>query len=235
MLDLSKVTLVAMASVDIYATIRALMYSSSKINFGKVMLISHKKPWYLPKKIEYKFTSKTKDMYEWCYKIVYNLHEYIETEYIILIHSDGFIVNPYLWRDDFLMYDYVGAPWPIPENGTSYKDANGEFSRVGNSVSLRSKKLLELPSKINLKWPMREEEGIWHEDGFLCCANKVLFEEYGIKYASLDIAKYFSHESMISEIEGIKPFAFHRWSGRNAVYPDFRLKNFFLKRYFNDI
>ena len=25
---------------------------------------------------------------------------------------DGHIVNPHLWTNEFLKYDYIGAPWP---------------------------------------------------------------------------------------------------------------------------
>ena len=213
-----RVTLVAMASVNVFATVRALMYSYRNIEFGRVLLVSHKKPWYLPKKIDYAYTTKSKDIYEWCYKILYDLYKYIDTDYVILIHSDGFIVNFEKWIDDFYNYDYIGAPWPIPQDN-SYQDASGKLVRVGNSVSLRSKKILELPSKLNLPWEKRN--GYFHEDGFLCCNNKITLEANGIKYAPLEVAKYFSHETMIPDIYGIKPFAFHKWSGSNARYPGY--------------
>lgn len=229
MINLSQVTLVAMAGVDIYATVRALIHSSKNIEFGRVLLISHKKPWYLPSKIDYEYTSKNKDMYEWCYKIVYDLHEYIDTEFIMLIHSDGFVVNADQWKDEFFEYDYIGSPWPIPDDEKSYKDANGVLSRVGNSVSLRSKKILELPTQLDIPWPKREEKGVWHEDGFLCCDQKIYLEEHGLKFAPLDVAKYFAHETMIPEIEGIKPFAFHRYAGTNSKYPKFRRPPLFFK------
>ena len=219
MFNLPQVTLVAMATTNIYATVRALIYSSRKIKFGRILLISHIKPWYLPKKIDFEYTSPNKDVYEWCHKIIYELHKYITTDYIILIHDDGFIVNPEKWQDKFLNYDYIGAPWPIPKDD-SFLDANGNLVRVGNSVSLRSKKILELPSKLNLPWE-DENIGNYHEDGFLCCKNKLLLEKYGVKFAPIEVAKYFSHETMVPEIEGIKPFAFHKWAGSNFEYPDF--------------
>ena len=224
MLELPQITLVAMASTDIYATVRALMYSSKNIKFGRILFLSHEKPWYLPSKMDFEYTSKNKDVYEWCYKIVYELYKYINTDYIILVHNDGFIVNPAQWKDTFLDYDYIGAPWPIPEND-SYRDLDGNLVRVGNSVSLRSKRILELPSKLNLPWE-DENKGNYHEDGFLCCKSKLLLEKYGVKYAPLEVAKYFSHETMIPEIKGIKPFAFHKWSGTNAKYPKFFLSKF---------
>ncbi len=215
-LDLPNVTLVAFAGKKIYATVRALEYSTKKINYGRVLLISHKKPWYLPKNIDFEYTSKSKSMYEWCYKIIYKLHEYIKTDYIILVHSDGFVVNPESWKNSYLDYDYIGAPWPIPEDD-SYLDENKKVIRVGNSVSLRSKRILELPSILNLPW--EPPDGFYHEDGFLCCNVRNTLIRHGIKYAPLEVAKYFSHESMIPEIAGISPFAFHKWHGSNSGYP----------------
>lgn len=221
--DLPNVTLVALAGKKIYATVRALEYSMTGINYGRVLLISHKKPWYLPKNIDFSYTSKSQSMYEWCYKIVYELHRYIDTDYIILVHSDGFVVNPESWKSSFLEYDYIGAPWALPTDN-SYLDANGEIIRVGNSVSLRSKKILELPSTLNIPW--EPPNGFYHEDGFLCCNVRHILQAHGIKYAPLEVAKYFSHESMIPEVQGIRPFAFHKWMGSNAIYPGKILNKF---------
>jgi hypothetical protein len=212
-----------MAGVDIYATVRALKYSQRELSFERVLFISHIKPWYLPRNIDFEYTSKSESIYEWCHKIIFDLHKYITTKYIILVHSDGFIVNPTQWRDEFLNYDYIGAPWPIPSDN-SFRDINGNLVRVGNSVSLRSKKILELPSKLNLPWPDRN--GPYHEDGFLCCNNRHILIEHGINFAPIDVAKYFSHECMIPEIEGIKPFAFHKWAGTNKKYPGYLLNKF---------
>src|SRR4051812_4586663 len=77
---------------------------------------------------------------DWNRAVVFDLGEFINTEYAMLIHPDGFVVNPDKWRPDFLDYDYVGAPWPMPNDEYSYRTPNGELIRVGNSVSLRSKR-----------------------------------------------------------------------------------------------
>jgi len=217
-INLNNVTLVAMAGKNIYATVRALQYSARDINFAKILFLSHVKPFYLPSTIGYRFIEESPSIYEWCHKVIYKLHEFIETDFALLIHSDGFIVNPSSWRDDFLNYDYIGAPWPIPEAGDySYRDATGNLIRVGNSVSLRSKRIMEIPSKLNIPWPQKTEA--FHEDGFLCCNIRHILLEHGVSFAPLDIAKYFSHETMIEEIKDIKPFAFHKWQGTNGIYP----------------
>lgn len=219
MLNLENVTLIAFTSVKIPQTIDALDYSSKDIKFGAVKLVSDIKPNNLPSHIIHEFTSKMSNIDEWNYAAIYNLGKHIETEFAILIHDDGFIVNADSWRPEFLDYDYIGAPWPLPTDDFSFRDINGEIIRVGNSVSLRSKRLIDLPVKINLEW--KSFHGYFNEDGFICVNNRHIYKEHGMKFADIDVAKYFSHEVMIPEIAGIKPFAFHRHFGTNNKYPNF--------------
>ena len=116
---LPNVTLAAMTSVKIYETIKALVYSMQDIEFGQVVLITHRRPFSLPKGITYKHTSKLTDIDCFNYKMAYELGDYIDTDYVLLIHYDGFVVHPEKWRDEFLNYDYIGSPWPVPEPGTA--------------------------------------------------------------------------------------------------------------------
>ena len=55
-----------------------------------------------------------KDVDEWGKFIIYDLYKFIKTNYILLIHPDGFVVNPELWDKKFKDFDYIGAPWPPP-------------------------------------------------------------------------------------------------------------------------
>ena len=218
-LKLPNVTLVAVATRHVEETLQAIIYSCKEIEFGSIKLLSHFTPFCKDEKIEFIRIEKMKNIDDWSHFIVYELNQHIETEFILLVHADGFVVNPTSWRMDFLNYDYIGAPWPLPSDDFSYRDINGQIVRVGNSVSLRSKKLLELPTKLNIPW--EADHGYYNEDGFLCVKNKHIFESNGIRFAPLDIAKYFAHESMIPEIRNIKPFVFHKWFGSNSIYPNF--------------
>lgn len=224
-LKLPNVTLVAMTSVNIRETIEAMKYSMRGIEFGDVVLITHKKPWCLPKEIRYSHTSKLACIDDFNYKMVYELGEHINTEFALIVHSDGYVVHPEMWRDEFLDYDYIGSPWPMPSDDDPllYRDIYGNISRVGNCVGIRSKRLMDYPKQIDMKWEPFESKGkLWYnEDIFICCRNKHLFEEAGMKFAPLEVAKYYSHEHMIPEIDGITPFAFHQWRGTNAQYPKF--------------
>lgn len=222
-IPLPNVTLAAMSSVKIYETIKALEYSMQGIEFGDVILITHRKPFHLPKGIHYRHTSKLTDIDCFNYKIAYELGSYIQTDFVLLIHYDGFVVNPEKWQNQFLEYDYIGSPWPVPAAGKkhSYHDVYGNLCRVGNSVSLRSKKFLDFPLKADLKWE-KDEEGFYNEDIFLCCMNKHRFEEAGMKYAPAEVAAGFGREHVVPETKKAgEPFLFHKWWGPNKGYPKF--------------
>lgn len=216
-LQLPNVTLVIVDTRQPELALQALLYSSRDIDFGRIKLLSNYSPYCRNELVQIHPIPIFNNIDEWCFFIVYELYKYIDTEFIMLIHVDGFVVNPSEWRSQFLDYDYIGSPWPLPKDDFSYRDINGNIIRVGNSVSIRSKKLLEMPSKLKIPWVA--DHGYFNEDGFLCCANRHILQENGIKYAPIEIAKYFAHESMIPEIKGIKPFAFHKWKGSNSKYP----------------
>ncbi len=209
-----------MTSVDISATIQALEYSCRNIEFGKVKIISNIIPYNLPNYIIHQPIHPITSIDQWNYSVIYELGNYVDTEFAILAHADGFVVNPDSWRDDFLDYDYIGAPWPLPKDNFSFRDISGKIIRVGNSVSLRSKRLIDLPAKIELEW--KPFHGFYNEDGFICVNYRHEYTKRGLRFADIDVAKYFSHETMIPEIKNLRPFMFHRYAGTNAIYPKFK-------------
>ncbi len=219
-LKLPKVTLAAMTSVNVYETVKALKYSMREIEFAEVVLISDKKPVYLPGNIRFSYTDRLDNINKFNYKMTYELHEHINTEFALIVHADGFVIHPEKWRDNFLNYDYIGSPWPLPENDYAYRDADGEICRVGNSVSIRSKRLMEYPSKHDCPW-VPVDDGFYNEDIFICCHLKKEMEKEGIRIAPLSEAVYFAREHSLPENKGIEPFAFHKWRGENESYPRF--------------
>jgi hypothetical protein len=67
----------------------------------------------------------------------------VQTPHFLVVQWDGWVVEPKLWTDEFLKYDYIGAPW-------SEGDVNGY--RVGNGgFSLRS---VDMARYISGKYPM---------------------------------------------------------------------------------
>lgn len=208
MIDLKNVTLLSMTSVKLDETIFALKQSYNSINFADVKIITHEKPENLPNDIKFCKIEKIKNIDQYSYSMIYDLDRYVDTEFALIIQYDGFVINPHSWRDEFLDYDYIGAPFAMPKDDFSYRDINGKIFRVGNGgFSLRSKKLIELANKQKLEW--KPFHGYYNEDGFICAMNRHIYESHGCKFAPLDVAKYFSHESIIPEILGVTPFGFH--------------------------
>lgn len=192
MLELNNVTLICLTSKDFEGHKRAMDIASKDINWGA-------------KKIIWDESITSIDI--WNYKCIYELHNYVQTDYAMFFHADGYPINASAWKKEFLDYDFIGAPWPLPRDNYSYLTPEGELIRVGNSVSLRSKRILELPSKLNLEW--KSFYGNTNEDGFLCCHNRRILEENGCRFAGIEVAKYFSKEHSIPENEGVTTFAFH--------------------------
>jgi hypothetical protein len=190
MLELPNVTLIALTGKDFDSHKKAIDKSCEGINFGAVKLV---------------WDEKIRSIDDWNKKVIKELPSYVDTSHALLIHADGYVINPHLWRDEWLLLDFIGAPWPLPMDDYSYLDEEGGLQRVGNSVSLRSKKLMDLVATR----PMEYHYGNNNEDGQICCWNRKWLESQGCRFATLDQAVHFSKEHEIPENVGVETFAFH--------------------------
>lgn len=122
-------------------------------------------------------------VYDYSDIILNHLWLFLETDFALITQFDGMAVDKTKWSDDFLNYDYIGAPWQHEYNG----------NRVGNGgFSLRSKKLIEAlrDTKIQLGGASKNLE-----DSAICAEFKTYLEEkYNIQYAPLELAEKFAHE-----------------------------------------
>lgn len=181
-MNLDNVTIVCIDGVNPENGLKSLKYSMKDITFAKSILISHEQPNNIPENISFhkteKLTHKTYNSF-----VLYNLPDIIQTEYCLITHDDGFIINPHLWINEFLNYDYIGAPWG-PEYG-KYRVGNGGFS-------LRSKKIMNLGKEL----PCAA-----HEDATYSIYGRPYLEQNGCKFAPVDIAMKFSLETKIPECE----------------------------------
>jgi len=118
------------------------------------------------------------------------LHEFIDTDHVLIFQNDGFILNPENWDDEFLNYDYIGAPWP-----------SNQESRVGNGgFSLRSRRLLEATKDLDYIDNIGLSGGKYTPEDYLICRHYYQnMISKGIKFAPLDIAIRFSFEQKITE------------------------------------
>lgn len=160
--------------------------------------------------------------------IINELYKYIDTTHVLIIQYDGFILNPKAWTDDFLKYDYLGAPWLVADWSVDKYDFPAELLGkyvVGNGgFSLRSKKLLSLTANLSQQGKLKK----YHpEDVSICVYYRELLEKNGIKFAPIDLAKQFSFEGeSLDNYAWNNQFGFHglkwtdisKWSKLNEEY-----------------
>lgn len=219
MIQLPDITLIAVATTNVEATVRALEYSRRDIQFGAVKLVSPYMPQPAPNSIDHDWVHSFPTIDDWNRYIVYNLHRHFTTEFCLLIHSDGAVANSQSWRPDFLNYSYIGSPWSHQCALAIQGGRDQPYNRVGNSIGIRSHKLCKLPSEIGMEWKRFNADS--NEDTFISCHNRILFEQHGCTFAPFDIALQFGREEPLPEHEGVDPFVFHKWQGANSQYPRF--------------
>lgn len=187
----SQVTLVAVSSVALDATVAALRHSLEQIDFGQALLLSDVCPADLEgSRIEWRRIDRLGSRADYSRFMLRHLADHIESEHALVIQWDGFVRDGSYWRDEFLEYDYIGAVWP-------------QFSddcRVGNGgFSLRSRRLIEAARDVPL--------GYEPEDVLLCRTHRHMLEKkHNIRFAGLEIARQFSYER---EIRSGCEFGFH--------------------------
>jgi hypothetical protein len=197
--SLPTVTLLGLDCVNIERLKLASDICQKHFEFGAVKLLSSipdTDPRVVP-------VEKVDSIEKYSHFLVKKLHEYVDTEHVLVIQYDGFILNPEAWTDDFLRYDYIGAPW-------WYEDENN----VGNGgFSLRSKKLLDILA--------RDETIVEHhpEDHHIARTYGEYLRSQGIVFAPEEVASRFSIEGCLKEPVPVKygsvwtnEFGFHDWS-----------------------
>ena len=224
-LDLSRITCFAIDNTDrIDNTIKSIYTCMDAASFGEVKLVTTKD--YVEKYkdelgqdgiiVEEQVNPLT-NIDEYNEYIMYHMYKHVNMEFALIVQDHAFILNPDAWTDEFLDYDYIGAPWPYRDR--AYVTPFDEHVRVGNGgFSLRSKKLMEVPTKVDVPFHVANNSDFYrmfgcvntNEDGNICVHNKHIFEEQGCKIAPLELAKYFSYESPVPENQGILPFGYHR-------------------------
>lgn len=101
----------------------------------------------------------------------------VETDYGFLIEWDAGIFDPKKWQDQFLAYDYIGAPWMTTDN---HKVGNGGFT-------IMSKRLGHFLCNNKTRVPVCTD---WE----VCRTQRPRLELEGFKYAPYALAHDFSWE-----------------------------------------
>ena len=208
----NNITLVAASDIKIEETLIALYKSANLLSpyktiffSSKIKLLNKKYDFILHKRID-----PLRTLSDYSSFLIFELHKYVETSHVLIVQWDGYILNPKKWSDSFLNYDYIGAPFIPRINDPFYsRDSKGNFYVIGNGgFSLRSKKLLEAPSKFKLVDDLAYTNS--NEDGFFCVLHRKFLEGKGFKWAPFQTAQRFSIETPINFRSLINlPFGFH--------------------------
>lgn len=222
-LPANNIDLVSINCVNPSEGVAVIKHCQKYFNFGKSILLTHEK--ISVDTIDVNPIDKlTWDGYN---NLILSLTDYSSNDYVMIVQDDGYIVNPDLWDDEYLNYDYIGAPWPTEDSWVKQQSNTVQKyvikNRIGNGgFSLRSKKFLEFSKQF------QSTEG-FGEDFYLCCYKYDEAISYGIKFAPFDLAVKFSYENPCIEYSGTPwnhRIAFDKnkhfgWHGRQfSNYPE---------------
>ena len=232
-LRLPNITLLAASSVKVDLVQDALKISSYEIDFASVKLLSSSKPKIKFSEIEYIHIPEM-NLDGYCKLIIEDLYKYFDTTHCLIIQDDGFIVNSDQWNNDFLNFDYIGAPWT--KTVSPKKNLNIELlnNRVGNGgFSLRSKKFASVCKDLNF-FNLKDKFSINNEDIIICHYLYDYMIKKDIKFAPIKLASNFSMEDEKTNnqygYDINKVFGFH---GKHLA--NFFKKRFNKKKLFNEL
>ena len=144
---------------------------------------------------------------EWTLK---KLAALIATDFVILVQADGYALNKQAWTDEFLEYDYIGAPWPL---WLTVCMQGSMFRRVGGAgFSLRSRKFLETTAAMDYS-----PELFWQEDIATSRIYHRALEKAGCYFAPVRLALKWCVEYRLEDYPRwrlVDSFGFHgrtRW------------------------
>lgn len=191
-LELPTVTLFGIDAHDPEGLKRAAEISQKHIKFGAVEIIT-----------DHDYFRGREGYSEF---IIKRLNEFVETDHVLIIHSDGYVQNYKAWDNEWLKTDYIGSCW---DWYSEYQVGNGGFC-------LRSKKLIEITSRL-------EPDNYHPCDDYICRQIRPWLEkEHGVKFATVEQAKKFGIEGY-----GLKPelcvyngeFGFHGFYAKGLPIP----------------
>jgi len=190
--DLSHVTLVAVSSIALDATARALALSIDQGRFARAVLFADRAPPAgLPEGVVWHKIAPVTSRALYSRFLFHELARHITTSHVLVVQWDGYILDHAAWDPAFLDYDYIGAAWS--HFGDSFIVGNGGFS-------LRSRRLLDALAHYRL-YPGEAE------DTAICRRLRPLLEQHhAIRFAPPEVSARFAFERVPRQG---RPFGFH--------------------------
>lgn len=179
-LQLPSVTLCAVSSTNLTATVEAMRTSMQYVDFAEAVLCTHAVDTALDvgDAIRIVPIERLTSAKAYSHFMLTQLADHIATDHCLVAQWDGHVIDPARWRAEFLDYDYIGASWP------QFDDAQN----VGNGgFSLRSRRLMEA-----CRWDRFDAHH--PEDVAIGRTNRAMLEEQGMRFAPATLADDFAAE-----------------------------------------
>ena len=175
--NLNNVTLICVDCSRHAEALAAIRKSMAECDFAAVKFLTDRQLHF--EGVEVVLIPSIRSKEEYSEFIIKELNKYFDTDFVLLVQHDGYVLNGKSWLPEFLNYDYIGAPW-------LYSDGKN----VGNGgFSLRSKKLQDILAADDFIFASDPEDqaiGRLYRD--------YLVKKYDIKFPSEDLADRFAYE-----------------------------------------
>ncbi len=181
-LSLSQVTLCAVTSVNVRATVRALEACLAQVAFAECLLLTDAAVQPAHPEIRLVPIARLGSSAAYSQFMLSGLVEHIGTTHCLTAQWDGHVLDASKWRPEFLDFDYIGASWPQFNDG--HDVGNGGFS-------LRSRRLMNLCRAADFRPGHPEDIAIGR-------TNRAWLESAGMCFASRQVADLFAAERSAS-------------------------------------
>lgn len=220
----ARITLVSVTGLsDARGAVMALQLSQQQMQGTQALLCCPQCPQDLPAGITH-FAIAPMNYQEYSWFVMFVLWHMVATEFALIVQDDGWVLNADNWNDEFLDYDYIGAPihlarvestqgtqWLRQFEWSQYLDQPGyAVTPVQNGgFSLRSQRLMRAlidhpDIRVEIPQPqVRFEPQLqmyWHNDAVnedvqLSGILRPQLETKGIRFAPLALARSFAAEA----------------------------------------
>ncbi|BAN23603.1 glycosyl transferase family 17 [Caballeronia insecticola] len=218
-----RITLVSVTGLaDAQGAAYALALSLRQMPGARALLCCPHPPSDLPPGIRHCRIAPL-NYHEYSWFMMFALWRLIETDYVLTVQSDGWVLDASNWTDSFFEYDYIGAPTHIAriqsEGGAQWVQGYSWYERLGQpgqvitpvlngGFSLRSRKMLRaLIDHRHIKVELNPPDDLigeplrmqWvgagpNEDVQLTVVLREQLQAAGLRFAPLDLAMQFSIE-----------------------------------------
>ena len=175
----------------------ALQSCIDKVEFASVLVFTDKPEHFKQEGLRIVQVPDWPDKIGWSRMYWSGVAPYLETPFSLSIQWDSEVADPNMWDDEFLKYDYIGAPW-------WYTDGRN----VGNGgFSLRSTRLVRFLYNNKLRFPCTTAL----DDDLLCRGYRFDLEQKGFVWAPEDVAWKFAFEHKKPDHGTFGFHAMHNW------------------------